>query len=47
MVGVAEVDLGVDTSFTGAVQKVRNEGKRIAILLGDLVECPEVDAETQ
>jgi len=37
MIGMLEVDLGIDPSFLRSIKKVGCEGKWIAILLGDFV----------
>src|SRR5882724_787686 len=42
-----EVYLGIDACFSGAVQQVRDQGKRVMILLGDFVQTTEVNAETE
>jgi len=41
------VYLGIDACFSGAVQQVRDQGKRVTILLGDFVQTTEVNAETE
>ena len=38
-----EIDLGVNPGFTWAILKVRNQRKRIVVLFGYPVECPEID----
>ena len=47
VVGVTEINLGVDTSFTGRVEKVGNEREWIAILFGDPIQTSEIDAEAE
>ena len=37
VIGVLEVDLGVDPSFPRSIKKVGSEGKWVTILLGDFV----------
>jgi len=37
VIGMLEVDLGVDPSFPRSIKKVRSEGKWVTILLGDFV----------
>ena len=42
-----EVDLGIDAGLAGTVEKFRNEGKGVSVLLADAVESLEVDAESE
>ena len=37
VVGVSEVNSGVDVGFAGSGEKVGNERQRVAVFLGDLV----------
>ena len=47
MVSVSEVNFCIDTSFTGTVEEIGNERKRIAILFRDSVQGSEIDAESK
>jgi len=47
MVGMPEVDLGVDLGMAGGVQKVGDEREWIAILFSDFVKASEVNAEAE
>ena len=47
VVGMSEVDLGVDTSLPWSVEEVRDERERIPILLSDFVETPVVDTQSE
>ncbi|ESK80622.1 hypothetical protein Moror_9181, partial [Moniliophthora roreri MCA 2997] len=46
MVCMAKIELGIDFGLTRGIKKVRNEGKRIAILLGDLVKTSKIHTQT-
>jgi hypothetical protein len=47
MIGVSEVDGGVDSGLACGRQEVGDERKRVPIFLGDSVEPSEVDAEAE
>ena len=47
MVGMPEVNLGVDLGMAGGVQKVRDEREWIAILFSDFVKASEVNAQPE
>ena len=47
MIGVLEVDLGINSRGSGTVQEIGDEGERITVLFGDAVESAEVHAEPQ
>ena len=42
-----QINFHIDASFPRGVQKVGNQRKRIPILLSDLVETSEVNAESE
>uniref|UniRef100_A0A0W0FEJ3 Uncharacterized protein n=1 Tax=Moniliophthora roreri TaxID=221103 RepID=A0A0W0FEJ3_MONRR len=42
MVRMAKIKLGIDFGLTQGIEKVGNEGKRIAVLLGDLVKTSKI-----
>ena len=42
-----KVNLGIYLCFSGAVQQVRDQGKRVTILLCDFVQTTEVNAESE
>ena len=42
IVGVSEVDLGIDPSLPRSVEEVRDERERIPILPSDFIEAPVV-----
>jgi len=43
MIGVSEVNLGIDSGFAQGIQQINSKGKWIAVLLGDFVKAAEVD----
>src|SRR6185369_17822951 len=47
VVGVSEVEGCVDSSFSGSLEKVGNQRKRIAILFRDLIETSVIDTKTK
>ena len=47
VVASTEVELGVDLCTAQLVEEVDDKGNRVAILLGDLVQVPEVHAESE
>jgi hypothetical protein len=47
VIGVLEVDLGIDACFSGAVQQIRDQGERVTILLCDFVQTTEVNTESE
>ena len=47
VIGVSEVYGGVNSGFAHSGQQVRDEWKRISVLLGDLVKTSEVNTETE
>ena len=42
-----EVELGVDLCTAQLVEEVGDEGNQVVILLGDLVQVPEVHTESE
>jgi hypothetical protein len=47
VVGMMKVDFGVDVGFPWGIKEVGDEGKRISIFLGDLVEPMVVHAQSK
>src|SRR6185369_12585218 len=47
VVSVSEVEGCVDSSFSGGLEKVGNQRKRIAVLFRDLVETSVIDTKTK
>ena len=47
MVCMAEVDFQIDSCFMWAVEEVGDAGQGIAVLLHDLVQTAEVNAEAE
>ena len=47
VIGMAEIDLGVDAGFAGSIQEIGDERKGISVLLGDAVETSEVNTEME
>jgi hypothetical protein len=47
VIGVTKVDFGVGAGFPQGVEEVRDEGKRISVFLGDLVEPMVVHAQSE
>ena len=47
VIGVLEIDGGIDTGFTCSGKEVGNEWKRILILFGDFIEALVVYAEVE
>jgi len=47
MVGMLEVNLGIDLCMAGGVQKIRDKGEWVAILFGEFVKTSEVNAKAE
>ena len=47
MIGVMEIDGGIEAGFTCSGQEVGNERKWIMVLFGNLVQPMEIDAEAE
>ena len=47
VVGMSEVNLGIDSGLPRTVQEVRDEGKGVAVLPSDLIQTSVVDTETK
>ena len=47
VVGMSEVERSVNASFSGRLEKVRDEQKWILIFLCDFVKATEIDAEAE
>jgi hypothetical protein len=47
MIGMAEINFGVDPCLLGTLEAVGDARKRIAVFLGEFVETAEVDAEAE
>jgi hypothetical protein len=47
MIGMAEINLGVDPCLFGSLEEVGDARKRVAVFLGEFVETAEVDAKTE
>ena len=47
VVHMTEVDFCVESCLSQAVKEVRDVGEGVAVLLHDLVQTTEVDAETE
>ena len=47
MVGMLEVNLGINVRGSGTVQEIRDEGEWITVLFGNAIKSAEVHAESQ
>ena len=47
MIGMTEINGGIEVGFTCSGQEVRNEWKWIMVLFGNLVQPTEIDTETE
>jgi hypothetical protein len=47
MIGMLEVNLGIDLHFSQTFEQVRGAGKGIAVFLSDFIESLEVDAQSE
>jgi hypothetical protein len=47
MIGMSEVNLGIDLRFSRTFKQVRGTGKGIAVFLRDFIESSEVDAQSE
>jgi len=47
MIGMAEINLGVDPCLLGTLEEVGDAGKRVAVFLGEFIETAEVNAEAE
>ncbi len=47
VIGVLEIGLGLDTSFTGSIKKVGNEGKRVLVFFRNTVKSTKIYAKTK
>jgi hypothetical protein len=47
MIGMAEINLGVDPCLFGTLEEVGDARKRVAVFLGEFVETAEVNAEME
>ena len=47
MVGVVEVDLGVEATLTRGIKEVVNEQERVAIFSCDFIKIAEINAQVQ
>ena len=47
MIGMMEIDGGVDMDFTCSGEEIRNEGKRISVLLKDFIEALVIYAKAE
>ena len=47
VIGMSEIDGGIDTGFTHSGKEVGNEQKRISILFGYFIEASEIYAEAE
>jgi hypothetical protein len=47
MIGMSEVNLGIDLRFLQTFEEVRSAGKGIAVFLHDFIESSEVDAQAE
>ena len=47
VIGMSEIDGGIDTGFTHSGKEVGNERKRISILFGYFIEASEIYAEAE
>ena len=47
VIGMSEIDGGIDTGFTHSGKEVGNEWKRISILFGYFIEASEIYAEAE
>jgi hypothetical protein len=47
MVGVTEVDFGVNACSPGSIEKISHERDRITVLLRDTIETPEIHAKPE
>jgi hypothetical protein len=47
MIGMSEVNLGIDLRFLWTFEQVRGAGKGIAVFLRDFIESSEVDAQSE
>jgi hypothetical protein len=47
MIGMLEVNLGIDLHFSWTFEEVRGAGKGIAVFLHDLIESLEVDTQSE
>jgi hypothetical protein len=47
MIGMAEINLGVNPCLLGTLKEVGDARKRVAVFLGEFVKTTEVDAKTE
>jgi hypothetical protein len=47
MIGMVEINFGIDLCLLGTLEEVGNAGKRVVVFLGEFVETAEVNAETE
>src|SRR5438034_9137310 len=47
VVGMVEIYFGIDACLSGCIKKVGGERKWVSVLLGDCVETPEGNAESE
>jgi hypothetical protein len=47
MIGMSEVNLGIDLCFLRTFEQVRSARKGIAVFLCDFIESLEVDAQSE
>jgi hypothetical protein len=47
MIGMAEIDLGVDPCLLGSLKEVRDARKRVVVFFGEFVKTAEVIAEAE
>jgi hypothetical protein len=47
MIGMSEVNLGIDLRFSRTFEQVHSVGKGIAVFLRDFIESSEVDAQPE
>jgi hypothetical protein len=47
MIGMSEVNLGIDLRFSRTFKQVCGAGKGIAVFLRDFIESSEVDAQSE
>ena len=47
MIGMTEINGGIEAGFTHSGQEVGNERKWITVLFGNLVQPVEIDAEAE
>jgi hypothetical protein len=47
MIGMMEINLGVDLCLLGTLKEVGDARKRVVVFLGEFAETAEVDAEAE